>query len=183
MVPSGTRTTFSRQLTVCTYSSGIRKHSCLTYFLRFFRFRKKKLISASSLSVYLGHSRIVHIDHDYLFGVAQLVVHPNYTGISRGNDIALLLLARSINFTQQKRIGCTCNSVTPPSAVLRNRCYVAGWGTVNRFRDDQWSSVLQDVRVPLLDESYCLERLPVNFHLAKDSYVCAGYKDGYYDSW
>src|SRR5699024_10398701 len=127
------------------------------------RFSNSTPLPKERMLVYLGHTDLVPVNEEYLFEVAETIPHPGYVSVKQGNDIGLIKLARSIDFVKT-HVRCLCHTLCEPLApvakVIGSRCYVVGWGTVDRLKPNQGSRKLMDARVPLFGESYCAKHLP-----------------------
>lgn len=84
-------------------------------------------VSTSDLLVFLGRrtQQGVH-DHEISSRVSTLVIHPSYSSDNYNNDIALLQLSSSVNFTNYIRPVCLAaeNSIFPSGT----RSWITGWG-------------------------------------------------------
>ncbi|KAM3821622.1 serine protease 27-like [Vipera latastei] len=120
-----------------------------------------------------------------LVNVKQIITHANYTGLSKGNDIALMELESSVNFTQLIQPACLpgLSIVFPP----RLGCWVAGWGNIKSQVPLPEPEILQEVLLPLIDRATC-ETLYSDFKepgmatIIKDDMICAGYMEGKKDA-
>ncbi|XP_015669828.1 serine protease 27 [Protobothrops mucrosquamatus] len=120
-----------------------------------------------------------------LVNVKQIIIHSNYTGLAKGNDIALMELESSVNFTQRIQPACLpgLSIVFPP----RLGCWVAGWGNIKSQVPLPEPEILQEVLLPLIDRATC-ETLYSDFKelgmatIIKDDMICAGYMEGKKDA-
>lgn len=91
-----------------------------------------KLISVystamSNIMIYLGRqSQLGSNSHETVRTVIQLIVHPNYNPSTNDNDIALLQLSSSVDFTDY--IQPVCLAATGSVFNEGNPSWVTGWG-------------------------------------------------------
>lgn len=107
-------------------------------------------------------------------GIEEQIVHEEYEGLCYGmfsehNDIALLRLSRSVNFTSFIKPICL-----PSDENLNDKLIVSGWGTTKLSIDS--SNVKMKVKLPLVELSYCQEKLPSKN--IDDRQFCAGGEEG-----
>lgn len=84
--------------------------------------------------------------------VEQLIVHPKYDVNTVDNDIALLKLSETVEYSNGVQPVCLPCSATPAALQGQNGT-VTGWGTTSSGGDT--SDVLQEVELPLLSTTEC----------------------------
>lgn len=108
--------------------------------------------------------------------VEQFIQHPNYSTISKKNDIALVKLVRSAKLNENVRPICLpLPQLTPQKLPTTMR--IAGWGYFSGSTDS--STVMRFAQVPLIENQQCndsLSLLPGNLTV-DDSEVCTGVAD------
>ncbi|XP_063776869.1 plasma kallikrein-like [Pseudophryne corroboree] len=109
--------------------------------------------------------------------VEQIIIHPEYSGVENGSDIALLKLKSPITYNDYQQAICL-----PPrqdSFVTPKMCWITGWGYTEESASST-ADVLQKAEIPPksskeCQESYKKEKLG-------DKVLCAGYRQGQIDS-
>ncbi|KAI5747039.1 hypothetical protein M8J77_010447 [Diaphorina citri] len=136
------------------------------------------------VSVRLGELNLVRNDDGASpenFKVVQVYPHPDYRSNVKYNDIALLRLDRTVEFSNSIRPACLYTSET----TSMPRAIATGWGTVGF--GDRSSDVLLKVGLNFIDSQKCasLYRSEQSSSLHKgivDSQLCAGELQGGYDT-
>ncbi|XP_056116460.1 trypsin-2-like [Rhinichthys klamathensis goyatoka] len=108
--------------------------------------------SISTIDIYLGRqSQSGSNPYETYRTARQVINHPNYDGPSHDNDIALLQLSSSVNFTDYIKPVClaAAGSVFAGGA----ESWVTGWGTLQA--GGQASVILQEVMIPIVNNSAC----------------------------
>ncbi|KAL0810739.1 hypothetical protein ABMA28_010059 [Loxostege sticticalis] len=90
--------------------------------------------------------------------VEQGIVHPEYSGFTKRNDIALLRMARPVAYTDFVRPICLPNSDVSKSTD-NVEVIAAGWGRVNNTHR---SPIKQQVKLPLFTGQACQNRYTSN---------------------
>ncbi|XP_055379606.1 serine protease filzig [Condylostylus longicornis] len=111
--------------------------------------------------------------------VKRIVVHRQYDAATFENDLALLELESPINY--DTHIVPIC--MPPDTADFTGRmATVTGWGRLKY--GGGVPSVLQEVQVPVIENSVCQEMFHTAGHNKKilPSFLCAGYANGQKDS-
>jgi len=109
--------------------------------------------------------------------VKRIHVHPNWdeNRIANGNDIAILELSQSLEFTKAVQPICL------PSSRVEYRegdtFVVSGWGTLSE--GGRGAKTLQELLVPLISESKCKSATRLR---SMPGQMCAGYLEGGKDS-
>lgn len=112
------------------------------------------------------------------FVVQNRYVHPGYSSVSSGNDIALLRLSSSVP-TSLVDVYAQLPSVSVDStyAGTGDLVKVIGWGTTSSGGSQ--STILREVFVPVTSEAVCNNAYG---SIDYDTQVCAGYTNGGRDS-
>uniref|UniRef100_A0A669E2R9 Transmembrane serine protease 15 n=1 Tax=Oreochromis niloticus TaxID=8128 RepID=A0A669E2R9_ORENI len=107
--------------------------------------------------------------------VDRIVFNEQYNRRTKQADIAMMHLQQPINFTQWVQPVCL-----PPEGqnfTAGRKCFIAGWG---RDTDGSLPNVLQEAKIPLVDQNLCQQQLPE--YTITSSMLCAGYPEGGVDS-
>ncbi|XP_019220984.1 granzyme K [Oreochromis niloticus] len=102
--------------------------------------------------------------------VEKLFPHPNYTLVTKGNDLMLLKLQEPVTLTRTVKWLKLGKTIRDPAAG--SRCLVAGWG---RTETKRTSDVLMSVNVTVVDRQTCNSRDYYNHRpeITRDM-ICAG---------
>lgn len=85
--------------------------------------------------------------------VSQIFVHSNYNNTNFNNDIALMKLSSSVNFTNYIRpLGLAAASSQFPNSTL---CWATGWGRLGKDEPLVAYDRLQEVKVPVIGNKEC----------------------------
>ncbi|CAG9759963.1 unnamed protein product [Ceutorhynchus assimilis] len=112
--------------------------------------------------------------------ITNAKVHEEFSSTKFINDIAILTLSESVEDVAGVTPICL-----PFEDHIRTKSYVgaqpmvAGWGAIN-FNGPS-SSVLQKVKIPIIDNSQC-EKVFAKQSIIDDTIICAGYSEGGKDS-
>ncbi|MEQ2293262.1 hypothetical protein AMECASPLE_031493 [Ameca splendens] len=111
-------------------------------------------------------------------GVDEIVVHPDYVNSTLDNDIALLRLSSSVEFTNY--IGPVCLAAS--GSVFNNgtASWVTGWGNVAEGAPLPPPQTLQEVKVPVIGNRQC--SCLYEFIRITDNMICSGVLSGGKDS-
>jgi len=99
---------------------------------------------------------------------SRLYIHPNYRGVSKGYDLALIKISSSLNFNN-----CVDKAVLPTSdSQGGDDCWISGWGTLSS--GGGVPKVLQEVKVKVISNSDCV-KLPFKYRSSEISktMICA----------
>ncbi|XP_074052101.1 mast cell tryptase-like [Macrotis lagotis] len=115
---------------------------------------------------------------DKLLPLSKIVIHPNYTFVTRGADIALLKLKNPVELSRHIKL------ISLPKATetfpLDSECWVTGWGNIDSGVSLPPPYTLRQVQVPLLDVKKCDEDYHEGMYtgssvrIIKDDMLCAG---------
>ncbi|KAI8790430.1 chymotrypsin elastase family member 2A [Biomphalaria glabrata] len=111
--------------------------------------------AANQMDVIVGDHDIGRVDPgEELVPVSGLEISRNYVPGTRGNDFAIVKLARKIRFTTTKQPACLPDPSIPilPANNPNSQCFVAGWGVDESGRV---SSQLRSAPVQLMNLSTC----------------------------
>ncbi|MER5214277.1 serine protease [Streptomyces sp. NPDC002838] len=106
--------------------------------------------------------------------VSKIWIHPSYTDVTNGDDVAVLTLSTSMPYTTAKYVSSTDTSVYAAGTTAR----IIGWGTTSS--NGSSSNQLRTATVPTVSNSGCAGSYGSNF-VASDM-VCAGYTSGGIDT-
>uniref|UniRef100_A0A8C5M118 Uncharacterized protein n=1 Tax=Leptobrachium leishanense TaxID=445787 RepID=A0A8C5M118_9ANUR len=110
----------------------------------------------------------------------RITIYENYTSTTHANDIALLKLATSVNFTEYIRP--VCLPETSDVFADGTSCYVTGWGLTKE--NGVLANILQQAEVKVINSKQCASSAMYgnyNFEMGP-SMICAGYASGKIDS-
>lgn len=116
--------------------------------------------------------------------VDKVVIHPNFTTKNYLNDIALIRLARPLNWDAFKRPICL-PSPHDDDLYVGREATVTGWGwTAESRKGGKQANTLQKLSVKVVDNRECTmwyreANYPFTF---QPTQMCAGYKEGNKDS-
>lgn len=130
-------------------------------------------VTAASLSVILGdHQGSVNEGTEQSRGVAEIILHPNFSAATLNNDLALLRL--STPATLNARVVIARIAALPDVGTSLR---VIGWGRT--FENGLSADRLQQVNVPLVSNINCNNAYPGQI---TDSMFCAGLPQGTMDA-
>lgn len=130
--------------------------------------------SASSVTVYLGLETTTPDSNSVRRGASQIIRHPDYNEDTNDNDMALVQLDSTVEFTDYIRPVC----LAAPGSVFPagQDCWATGWGTLEEGGDI--ANTLQEVDVPIVSNDDCRS----SYSTLTDNMICAGLTDGGKDS-
>ncbi|KAM9457784.1 tryptase-like [Clarias gariepinus] len=102
----------------------------------------------------------------------QIITHPAYNSDSHDNDIALVQLSSSVNFSDY--IMPVCLAASSSSFPVGTNVWVTGWGNTSSTGSLPPPKTLQEVQIPIVSNYDCISayKLP----LITDNMICAGQK-------
>ncbi|XP_056144800.1 serine protease 1-like [Lampris incognitus] len=134
--------------------------------------------STSGLIVYLGRDTQESINvNEVSRTVSRVIVHPGYDDSTNNNDVALLQLSSSVDFTDYIQPVCLAAENSVFGAGTSS--WVTGWGTVNSDEPLPSPQRLQEVQVPIVSNSQCDSSYGGGI---TDNMICAGLSEGGKDS-
>ncbi|KAM3916902.1 transmembrane protease serine 9-like [Leptodactylus fuscus] len=124
--------------------------------------------------------------HEVVTNVQRIIVNSQYSGDGESGDIALIRLSSPIIYTQYIKPVCV-----PPSSMSFSAgipCWVTGWGDTGSGVRLPYPQTLQQVMVPLINNSACdfmyhiNSNIPASSKIIQSDQICAGYQAGDKDS-
>lgn len=106
--------------------------------------------------------------------VSKIWIHPSYSDVTDGDDVAVLTLSTSMPYTTAKYVSSSQTSVYAAGTTAR----VVGWGTTSQ--NGSSSNQLRTATVPTVSDAGCRTSYGSDF-VASDM-VCAGYASGGVDT-
>uniref|UniRef100_A0A8C5WJD2 Peptidase S1 domain-containing protein n=1 Tax=Leptobrachium leishanense TaxID=445787 RepID=A0A8C5WJD2_9ANUR len=105
-------------------------------------------------TVYLGaHDITGKKPYEQVRGVNKIILHPKYSGILSGGDIALVELLEPVHYSSKVLPVCLpAASVTFP---CHSECWISGWANVYSRYNVRDPKTLQKVKVPMIDSERC----------------------------
>ncbi|XP_027029874.1 serine protease 27-like [Tachysurus fulvidraco] len=127
----------------------------------------------SKVKVYLGIQNLNGFNPNQISRrVKNVVLHPNYNSTTKNNDIALVRLDASVEFSDYVRPVCLAGQgSTFPAGIIG---WITGWGNINTTAP--LPGVLQEAMVPI-DNAYICDLL-LNPGSITANMICAGYLQG-----
>ncbi|XP_017044870.2 phenoloxidase-activating factor 2-like [Drosophila ficusphila] len=106
--------------------------------------------------------------------VQRMLLHDKFDYQSGANNLALLYLKDSFEFSDHIRTICVAS---PNKSFQGRRCTVAGWGKI-KFNDQEYSSTLKKVDLTIIDNHQCEQQLrhtKLGKHFTvPENAICAG---------
>ncbi|XP_028978875.2 tryptase-2 [Esox lucius] len=131
-----------------------------------------KKINRESSYVYLGVRSAKFLREEQAFNrtMSHIVFHPNSEDFD--NDIALIKLNPPVKF--ETRVAPM--DLPEPKDVFNetSECWVTGWGNVEHGKPLFGNSNLQELKVPILNQTVCLDKYPK----LTSNMICAGFLQG-----
>lgn len=117
--------------------------------------------------------------------IERIIYHEGYDTQKYNNNIALLVLTKSVTFN--KLIQPICLPVSLDMKKVEkshNMPFVAGWGSINASpqNNDMSSTSLMEVQVPISNLTACKQAYTSFKTVIDDKVICAGYPEGGKDS-
>ncbi|XP_043090634.1 trypsin-like [Puntigrus tetrazona] len=126
-------------------------------------------LTTSTTAIYLGRHQLIGINpHEIFRNVSKIIIHPKYNPINLDNDIALVQLSSSVNFTDYIRP--VCLAAAGSTFAANTDSWVTGWGKLN-FGDTTIPNLLQEVKIAVVSNSDCKSAYG---SLITDNMLCAG---------
>ncbi|XP_017283958.1 prostasin-like [Kryptolebias marmoratus] len=131
--------------------------------------------STSGVTVYLGRqTRGGPNANEVVRTVSQIIVHEAYSSATNDNDVALLKLTSSVNFTDY--ITPVCLAAADSNFTAGVTCWVTGFGSLSGTQP-QLPDMLQEVNVPVVSNRVCSQSYAITSNM-----ICAGLTEGGKDS-
>ncbi|XP_054445158.1 LOW QUALITY PROTEIN: tryptase-like [Pteronotus mesoamericanus] len=135
-----------------------------------------KLIDPAELRVQLREQHLYY--QDKLLTVNRILPHPNYYTVQNGADIALLELEEPVSLSSHVQLVAlpSASETFPPGTS----CWVTGWGDLNNEEPLPPPYPLQQVKVPIVENSICDTEYHTglytgdNVQIVQDDMICAG---------
>lgn len=120
----------------------------------------------------MGDTNSSKLTYGQIVQVAEIVQHEKYVPGLYDNDVSLLFLEKDLEFNP---------SAEPIDLATQEpeegtEAVVSGWGAV--YEGGPVHNTLQKVNVPIMSRETCKKY----YSSITNSMICAGFKDGYYDS-
>ncbi|XP_030591269.1 tryptase-like [Archocentrus centrarchus] len=134
--------------------------------------------STLGLTVYLGrHSQQDFNINEVSRPVSKIIKHPNYNSFTDDNDITLLQLSSTVNFTDYIRP--VCLAAQGSNFPARTNVWVTGWGDIQSGAPLPPPQNLQEVKIPIVSNSDC--NISYSGTITSNM-ICAGLTGGGKDS-
>ncbi|XP_040014380.1 serine protease 27-like [Xiphias gladius] len=133
--------------------------------------------STSSMVVYLGRETQEGLNsNEKSVTVSRIIRHPDYNKDTHENDIALLELSSTVEFTNYIRPVCLAagNSTFPAGRTS----WVTGWGDIRNGVSLPSPKRLQEVSIPVVSNTQCNNV----YGTITSNMICAGVSEGGKDS-
>ncbi|XP_040918369.1 cationic trypsin-like [Toxotes jaculatrix] len=133
--------------------------------------------STAGLLVYLGRDTQQGLNlNEVSRSVSQIIPHPDYNSNTNNNDMALLRLSSTVEFTNYIKPVCLASEGSVFAAGTT--CWVTGWGNVQSDVSLPFPQRLQEVTVPIVSNSQCNSV----YGIITSNMICAGLSEGGKDS-
>ncbi|XP_034049374.1 chymotrypsin-like protease CTRL-1 [Thalassophryne amazonica] len=113
--------------------------------------------------------------HTQIHPISKFIIHPSYTTVITGNDIALIQLRGPVNFTNYVRPICLASNSS--RFYTNTTCWSTGWGQISKPLPSPFP--LQELQVPVIGNKQCNCNLntftPINL---PEDVICAGQTKG-----
>ncbi|KAG2463838.1 PRS27 protease, partial [Polypterus senegalus] len=137
--------------------------------------------SASLLTVYLGLYNVSQpSSYTVIRKVKKVIVYPGYTSSTTGKDASLLQLDQPVTFNEFILPICLPNASI--IVTSQNNCWVTGWGNIKEGVSLPYPGTLQQVQVPIINNTACNSMYKSIGMTITSDMICAGYAQGGKDS-
>ncbi|XP_073502346.1 transmembrane protease serine 9-like [Phyllobates terribilis] len=143
--------------------------------------------NASYFKVGLGEYQLLNPSaHRIVSSVESIIVNPLFSGVATPGDIALIKLSSPVTYTDYILPVCV-----PPASMNFSdgtNCWVTGWGRTGSNVSLPSPKTLQQVMVPLINNSACdamyhiNSGISANHQIVPSDQICAGFEAGQKDS-
>lgn len=139
-------------------------------------------LNPSSLTVRLGEHKLNDDNDgarpvDYL--VREIRSHPGFVSRTYKNDIAILVLDRTVSFNDFIRPICLPYGELSNQNLVDRSAFVAGWGTT--AFNGNFNPELTEIQIPIWTNENCRRVFQREVPITRE-YICAGVSDGTKDS-
>jgi len=113
--------------------------------------------------------------------VSGLYIHPEFYEGNLENDIAIIRLAKRLDFTKYPHISPVC--LPPAGADFSSQlCTITGWGKDGWGSEGEFQAILKETQVPVMPKGVCQDilrttKLGTAYSLSKGM-MCAGGEEG-----
>lgn len=106
--------------------------------------------------------------------ISHTIVHEHFDLKSTMNDIAIIVLTQSIQFTDRISTICLPSEADLQQDFIGFNPFVAGWGAVQY--QGPTSNILQEIQVPIVSLAQCMESYKTVYKsiVFNDRFICAG---------
>lgn len=112
--------------------------------------------------------------------LSEIILHPQYDSTTNDNDIALLRLSSTVDFTNFIRP--VCLAATGSDFPGGTSTWVTGWGTIASGVPLPSPQTLQEVNVPVINNTNCDNSYSSQGISITSNMICAGLENGGRDS-
>ncbi|KAI4900728.1 hypothetical protein NFI96_014369 [Prochilodus magdalenae] len=131
--------------------------------------------NVAGLEVHLGKQNLEGSNPNQVIrGVKKVFRHPSYDSNTNNNDITLLSLNASVNFT--KYIVPVCLADSKSTFAAGTKSWITGWGNVASGVPLPYPGKLQEAQVPIVDRKQCNNQLGPG--TVTTNMICAGLRQG-----
>ncbi|KAB5553821.1 hypothetical protein PHYPO_G00043120 [Pangasianodon hypophthalmus] len=136
-------------------------------------------ITAPEITIYLGMESLEGTNPNMQkTGTSSIINHQEYNSETNDNDIALVQLSSSVNFTNY--VMPVCLAASNSSFPGGTNVWVTGWGKIASSVNLPSPKTLQEVQVPIVSNSDCAKAYGSGS--ITDNMMCAGLTQGGKDS-
>ncbi|XP_048018997.1 chymotrypsinogen A-like [Megalobrama amblycephala] len=130
---------------------------------------ERSMSISSNIRISLGcRSQFGSNLHEITRTVSVVIKHPNYDESTRDNDIVLLKLSSSVNFSEY--INPVCLAAAGSTFAAGTESWVTGWGLLQNG-NKEISDILQEVMIPIVSNSDCDDAYE---GIITSNMICAG---------
>ncbi|XP_065661254.1 prostasin isoform X2 [Hydra vulgaris] len=115
---------------------------------------------------------------EQVYGIKELILHPQYEHIGFHYDLALLRLNSTARLNSRVQTACLADgNLTFP---VGTECFITGWGLLQEYGTGP--AILQQAKVPLVKQEKCITAYnQLNLKVTPQMF-CAGYENGKVDA-